>query len=95
MTSALPFTARSWLFPPADSERKMTKAADGDADIVLLDLAVSLVEALQQSEEGNFAIIPVDFLQVVDELGVGLEVPRNQRRVDVNSLSLTGVDNPV
>lgn len=64
-------------------------------DIVLLDLAVSLVEALKQSEEGNFAVTSVDFLQVVDELGVGLEVPRNQRRVDVNSLSLTGVDNPV
>ena len=64
-------------------------------DIVLLDLAVSLVEALQQSEEGNFAVIPVDFLQVVDELGVGLEIPRDERRMDVDSLSLTGVDNPV
>ena len=29
---------RSWLFAPGDSERKMTKAADGAADIVLLDL---------------------------------------------------------
>ena len=64
-------------------------------DIVLLDFAVSLVQALKQSEEGNFAVIPVDFLQVVDELGVGLEVPRDERRVNVNSLSLTGVDNPV
>lgn len=30
--------ARSWLFAPGDSERKMAKAMGGDADIVLLDL---------------------------------------------------------
>lgn len=30
--------ARSWLFAPGDSERKMTKATAGSADIVLLDL---------------------------------------------------------
>lgn len=29
---------RSWLFAPGDSERKMAKALDGPADIVLLDL---------------------------------------------------------
>ncbi len=29
---------RSWLFAPGDSERKMAKAIDGAADIVLLDL---------------------------------------------------------
>lgn len=33
-----PITARSWLFAPGDSARKMAKAADGDADIVILDL---------------------------------------------------------
>jgi citrate lyase subunit beta/citryl-CoA lyase len=33
-----PATARSWLFAPGDSERKMTKAMEGDADIVLIDL---------------------------------------------------------
>ena len=32
------FHARSWLFAPGDSERKMEKASSGDADIVLLDL---------------------------------------------------------
>jgi citrate lyase subunit beta/citryl-CoA lyase len=31
-------SARSWLFAPGDSERKMTKALAGTADIVLLDL---------------------------------------------------------
>lgn len=29
---------RSWLFAPGDSERKMTKAVAGEADIVILDL---------------------------------------------------------
>lgn len=42
-----PLTARSWLFAPGDSERKMTKAANatGDerADIVLLDLEDSVM----------------------------------------------------
>lgn len=33
-----PISARSWLFAPGDSEKKMTKAKDGAADIVLLDL---------------------------------------------------------
>ena len=33
-----PSTARSWLFAPGDSEKKMQKAMDGSADIVLIDL---------------------------------------------------------
>lgn len=33
-----PITARSWLFAPGDSEKKMGKAAEGSADIVLIDL---------------------------------------------------------
>lgn len=33
-----PSTARSWLFAPGDSERKMLKAMEGEADIVLIDL---------------------------------------------------------
>ncbi|HUD27223.1 MAG TPA: CoA ester lyase [Novosphingobium sp.] len=33
-----PSTARSWLFAPGDSEKKMTKAMEGEADIVLIDL---------------------------------------------------------
>jgi citrate lyase subunit beta/citryl-CoA lyase len=38
MTEALPLRTRSWLFAPGDSEKKMAKAADGSADVVLLDL---------------------------------------------------------
>jgi citrate lyase subunit beta/citryl-CoA lyase len=33
-----PISARSWLFAPGDSEKKMGKAMDGTADIVLIDL---------------------------------------------------------
>ncbi len=39
------FNARSWLFAPGDSEKKMAKAADGAADIVLLDLEDAVSEA--------------------------------------------------
>ncbi|TNE29454.1 MAG: CoA ester lyase [Alphaproteobacteria bacterium] len=34
---------RSWLFAPGDSEKKMAKAADSPADIVLLDLEDSVM----------------------------------------------------
>ena len=37
--------ARSWLFAPGDSERKMEKAAAGPADIVLFDLEDAVAEA--------------------------------------------------
>ena len=37
MTDTLP-NMRSWLFAPGDSDKKMTKAMEGDADIVLIDL---------------------------------------------------------
>jgi citrate lyase subunit beta/citryl-CoA lyase len=33
-----PISARSWLFAPGESEKKMTKAMEGTADIVLIDL---------------------------------------------------------
>lgn len=33
-----PISARSWLFAPGDSEKKMSKAADSAADIALFDL---------------------------------------------------------
>jgi citrate lyase subunit beta/citryl-CoA lyase len=38
------FEARSWLFAPGDSERKMQKATDGPADVVLLDLEDAVTE---------------------------------------------------
>lgn len=36
------FNARSWLFAPGDSEKKMQKATDSAADIVLIDLEDSI-----------------------------------------------------
>jgi citrate lyase subunit beta/citryl-CoA lyase len=36
--------ARSWLFAPGDSERKMEKAADSEADIVIFDLEDAVAE---------------------------------------------------
>jgi citrate lyase subunit beta/citryl-CoA lyase len=38
------FSARSWLFAPGDSERKMEKATAGPADIVIFDLEDAVVE---------------------------------------------------
>jgi citrate lyase subunit beta / citryl-CoA lyase len=37
--------ARSWLFAPGDSERKMEKAIAGPADIVILDLEDAVADA--------------------------------------------------
>lgn len=37
--------ARSWLFAPGDSEKKMAKAADGEADIVLIDLEDAVADS--------------------------------------------------
>ncbi len=38
MSDAPPLKMRSWLFAPGDSQRKIAKAVEGAADIVLLDL---------------------------------------------------------
>jgi citrate lyase subunit beta/citryl-CoA lyase len=43
-TQAESINARSWLFAPGDSERKMEKATAGAADIVLLDLEDAVAE---------------------------------------------------
>ena len=38
---------RSWLFVPADSERKITKALDSEADAVIFDLEDSVAPAMK------------------------------------------------
>ncbi|MAR90348.1 MAG: CoA ester lyase [Pseudomonadales bacterium] len=38
------FSARSWLFAPGDSERKMEKAVGGNADVVIFDLEDAVAE---------------------------------------------------
>jgi citrate lyase subunit beta/citryl-CoA lyase len=44
-TQAENINARSWLFAPGDSERKMEKATASAADIVLIDLEDAVAEA--------------------------------------------------
>ena len=40
-------TPRSWLFVPADSERKIAKALDSDADAIIFDLEDSVAPGAQ------------------------------------------------
>ena len=51
--------ARSWLFAPGDSARKMEKATAGAADIVLLDLE----DAVAESEKPKARTMVSDFLK--------------------------------
>lgn len=44
MASEETFNARSWLFAPGDSEKKMEKAATGAADIAIFDLEDAVAE---------------------------------------------------
>ena len=46
---------RSWLFAPGDSVKKMTKAAEGAADIVLFDLEDAVVESGKASARAAIA----------------------------------------
>lgn len=47
--------ARSWLFAPGDSERKMEKAAASPADFVLFDLEDAVAEAEKPKARGQVA----------------------------------------
>lgn len=44
-TSSPQIRMRSWLFAPGDSEKKMVKATESEADIVIFDLEDSVVES--------------------------------------------------
>jgi citrate lyase subunit beta / citryl-CoA lyase len=50
---------RSWLFAPGDSAKKMAKAVEGSADVVLIDLE----DAVAESEKPAARILVRDFLQ--------------------------------
>ena len=55
---ALPPRHRSWLFAPGDSEKKMTKATQGEADIVIFDLEDAVAEdAKPAAREGIAAFL--------------------------------------
>jgi citrate lyase subunit beta/citryl-CoA lyase len=47
--------ARSWLFAPGDSERKMEKAAGGPADIVIFDLEDAVAEGEKPKARSRIA----------------------------------------
>jgi citrate lyase subunit beta/citryl-CoA lyase len=53
------FSARSWLFAPGDSEKKMEKATAGPADIVIFDLE----DAVAPSEKPKARTLVREFLQ--------------------------------
>src|SRR3546814_18597775 len=53
------FSARSWLFAPGDSEKKMTKAAASNADIALIDLE----DAVATGEKANARALTAAFLK--------------------------------
>jgi len=58
-----PVSARSWLFAPGDSERKMTKAMEGEADIVLIDLE----DAVAPDNKANARPMVHDFIKAHPE----------------------------
>ncbi|MCJ2178316.1 HpcH/HpaI aldolase/citrate lyase family protein [Novosphingobium album (ex Hu et al. 2023)] len=54
-----PISARSWLFAPGDSEKKMQKAMEGEADIVLIDLE----DAVAPDNKANARPMVHDFIK--------------------------------
>lgn len=58
-----PISARSWLFAPGDSEKKMTKAMEGSADIVLIDLE----DAVAPDNKANARPMVHDFIKANPE----------------------------
>jgi citrate lyase subunit beta/citryl-CoA lyase len=49
---------RSWLFVPADSERKITKALDSDADAIIFDLEDSVAPAQKATARDILKALP-------------------------------------
>src|SRR5690349_8806962 len=47
LEEALLMEPRSWLFVPADSERKIAKALDSEADAIIFDLEDSVTPAMK------------------------------------------------
>jgi len=62
-TTPEPTSARSWLFAPGDSTKKMTRALEGPADIVLIDLEDAVApdtKALARSLVHDFLVANPD-----------------------------------
>ncbi|WP_454597602.1 HpcH/HpaI aldolase/citrate lyase family protein [Qipengyuania sp. SM2507] len=75
MTDTAAIKLRSWLFAPGDSEKKMTKAAGGAADVVILDLEDAV--AIENKPAARVAV--AEFLR-------GNQEHRNRLFVRVNPL---------
>ena len=54
-TDITPWTARSLLFVPGDSPRKLEKALGGEADLIILDLEDSVAEAAKPDARTHVA----------------------------------------
>jgi citrate lyase subunit beta/citryl-CoA lyase len=63
LTQLEPFSARSWLFAPGDSQRKMEKAAASPADIALFDLE----DAVAPQEKPKARAMVAEFLRAQPE----------------------------
>jgi citrate lyase subunit beta/citryl-CoA lyase len=57
-TAAMTSEPRSWLFVPADSERKIGKALDSDADAIIFDLEDSVAPALKPTARDVLKNLP-------------------------------------
>jgi citrate lyase subunit beta/citryl-CoA lyase len=57
-----PLNARSLLFAPGDSERKLAKASAGDADLLLLDLE----DAVAEARKGEARAMVAEHLRAVE-----------------------------
>lgn len=64
------FSARSWLFAPGDSEKKMEKATAGPADIVIFDLEDAVADAEKPRARGLIADFLMAHAQGRDRLWV-------------------------
>lgn len=58
-TEVSAFKARSWLFAPGDSEKKMEKATAGSADVVIFDLE----DAVAEENKPQARLMICDFLK--------------------------------
>jgi citrate lyase subunit beta / citryl-CoA lyase len=77
-----PFRARSWLFAPGDSERKMQKATAGSADVVIFDLEDAVAA---QAKPAARALIR-SFLNAQPERGSSSPRDRSTLWVRINPL---------
>lgn len=59
MTDGASLRMRSWLFAPGDSEKKMARATEGSADVVLIDLE----DAVTESEKPKARTMVREFLR--------------------------------